>query len=116
MHTKHEGKEEGVVTMIISNGLFLIGKLAGGNKLLCDPRVFMVIEGGKRIQMSPLPGAPPFITLGNDRMGYIIPETEKNLLDLYYRVTHPEENQEKKIQLVQPRVSMGPEDAEIKLN
>ena len=90
MHTKHEGKkEEGVISMVVTNGLFIVGKMIGGNKL-CDPRVFLVIENGKKIQLSPLPSAPPFITIGSGYFHYAIPEHDRNLLDLYDRVTHPE--------------------------
>ena len=89
MHTKHERKhEEGVISMVVSNGLFIVGKLVGGSKLI-EPRVFLVIEGGKKIQLSPLPSNPPFITLGPDGFRYAIPETDRNVLDLYDRVTHP---------------------------
>ena len=89
MHTKHEGKkEEGVISMVVSNGLFIVGKLVGGNKLI-EPRIFQVIEGGKKIQLSPLPSTPPFITLESDGFRYAIPETDRNIPDLYDRVTHP---------------------------
>jgi hypothetical protein len=84
-------KEEGVVSMCITNGLFVIGKLIGGNKLT-DPRIFMVIDDGKRVQMSPLPGTPPFIAINPEALRYPMPETpeNKNILDLYDRVTHPQ--------------------------
>jgi hypothetical protein len=87
MHTKHEGKEE-VITMVLTGGLFIIGKLIGGNKLT-DPRVFDVIENGAKIQMRPLPGTPPFVTLGTDGLRYPVPESDKAMLELYDRVTHP---------------------------
>lgn len=91
MHTKYEGKEEGVITMVCIVGLFILGKLVGGNKLT-DPRIFSIIEEGRRIQMSPPPGTPPFIVLtGVDGFRYTMPETpeNKNILELYDRVTHP---------------------------
>ena len=53
MHTKHETKDEGIITMVCVSGIFIIGKLTG-TKLL-DPRIFSIIDDGKRIQMSPLP-------------------------------------------------------------
>jgi hypothetical protein len=81
-------KEEGVLTMVISGGLFLIGRLVGGNKLV-KPRVFQVIENGKRIQMSPLPGTPPFMRIGLETGSYAIPEREKEIHDLYERVANP---------------------------
>lgn len=88
MHTNHEGRETGVITMVCSGGMFIVGNLIGGNKLV-NPRLFMLIEDGKRIQMSPLPANPSFIILGNDGFRYVIPENERNILDLYDRVTHP---------------------------
>lgn len=94
MHTKHEGKEEGVITMVCVVGLFILGKLIGGNKLT-EPRIFSIIENGQRIQMSPLPGTPPFIVLtGVDGFRYTMPETSDNkgILELYDRVTHPQSN------------------------
>ena len=89
MHTKHEGKEVGTISMIITQGLFLIGNLVGGNKLL-EPRVFTFIEEGAKIQLSPLPSLPPFVTFGNEVIKYSVPEKDRNLLSLYDRVTHPQ--------------------------
>lgn len=91
MRTQHEGvKDE--VSMVVVSGLFLVGKLIGGNKLT-EPRVFQIIEQGKKIQMSPLPGNPPFVLVNNEGLRYTIPDTNinKNITELYYRVTHPEE-------------------------
>jgi len=81
-------KDEGVISMVITNGMFIMGKLIGGNKL-CLPRVFTFLEEGKRIQLSPLPAIPPFITIGNDAARYAVPETDRNLHELYQRVTNP---------------------------
>ena len=89
MHTKREVKEVGTITMVISQGLFLIGNLVGGNKLL-EPRVFVLIEDGAKMQLSPLPSTPPFVTFGNEVIRYPVPERDKNLLSLYDRVTHPQ--------------------------
>lgn len=85
-----EKKDEGVLAMVITSGLFIIGKLIGGNKLT-KPRVFMIIEDGKKIQMSPLPGTPPFLRIGLDVSSYTMPMTElnKNITDLYSKVTDP---------------------------
>jgi hypothetical protein len=92
MHTDHSKKEEGFIAMVISQGLFLVGRLVGGNKLI-EPRVFSIIENGAKIQMSPLPGTPPFVIIGNDGIRYPVPDNagNKNLLDLYGRVTHPQD-------------------------
>jgi hypothetical protein len=91
MHTKHEGKEAGVITMTLTGGLFILGKLISGNKLT-DPRIFNIIEDGKRIMLSPLPGTPPFITIGIDGLRYsiLLNDENKGLLDLYDQVTHPQ--------------------------
>jgi hypothetical protein len=52
--------------------------------------VFQVIENGKRIQMSPLPGTPPFMRIGLESGSYTMPEREKAIHDLYKQVTSPE--------------------------
>lgn len=80
-------KDEGVVTMCFTGGLFIIGRLFT-NKFL-DPRVFSVIENGAKIQMTTLPGEPSFIYLGNDGFTYPIPDKDKSMLGLYHGVTHP---------------------------
>lgn len=88
------------LTMVISNGLFIIGGMMGGNKLNF-PRVFQLApeldENGKPklvngipkmlINMSPLPGIPPYVRIGIDAVSYPIPEREKAIYDLYARVT-----------------------------
>ena len=88
MHTKHEGFESGPITMVCTSGLFIIGELIGGNKL-CKPRIFILIEDGRKMQMSTLPGNPTFLTLGADGFRYPLPETDKNIRELYIRVTTP---------------------------
>lgn len=88
MHTAHEGKQTGSITMVCISGIFIIGNLISGNKLI-NPRHFAIIEEGKRIQMSSLPGNPSWINIGSNGFRYLIPDTEKNILDLYDRVTHP---------------------------
>ena len=80
--------EEGTLTMVIASGMVLIGRMIGGNKLL-KPRTFEVIENGKRIQMSPLPGTPPFARIGMEVVSYAVPEREKTIIELYARVTGP---------------------------
>jgi hypothetical protein len=88
-------KDEGAITMVCLAGLFVVGKLYG-KTMLKDPRVFAIIENGARIQLSPLPGTPGMITIGDFALMYEIPKEDKNLQELYYRVTHPEEFAEKK--------------------
>ena len=113
MAEKISGKEEGVITMCIISGLFVIGKLVGGNKLI-DPRVFdmymeplfdkegkpILAENGQqkaeeRIRMRPLPGVPAFCTIGPESLRYSVTSETQNILSLYKRVTTPVE--EKKV-------------------
>ncbi len=84
-------KNEGVITMCVTGGLFVMGKLIGAR--LFAPRVFSVFDNGKQMKLEPLPANPITIVLRQDGFSYEIPSTEKNLLDLYYRVTHPPEQQ-----------------------
>lgn len=85
MHTKHD--KEGVITMVVTQGLFIMGVLTG-NKLI-GPRVFNYIDNGKQIQLAPLPSTPPFVYIGNDCIRYPVPEADKSLHALYDKVTHP---------------------------
>ena len=89
--SEEERIEGGIITMVVSGGLFILGKLIGENKL-CDPRVFQIIKNGAEMQLSPLPGTPSFIIVGLDGLKYPLPETQdnKNLFELYHRVTHPQ--------------------------
>jgi len=80
--------EEGTLTMVIASGMVLIGRMIGGNKLI-KPRVFEVIEDGKRIQLRPLPGTPPWMRIGMEAGSYPVPEREKTIIELYERVTSP---------------------------
>ena len=90
MHTDHKREpEEPKVTMCVVAGLFLVGKLVGGNKLM-NPRVFTLIEDGKRMQLSPLPALPPFVIVARMGLSYLIPETD-SLYKLYEKVTTPPE-------------------------
>jgi hypothetical protein len=101
--------KEGVVTMCITNGLFVIGKLVGGNKLV-DPRVFdlymeqLFDKAGKpllnpdgsprmeeRIRMRPLPGVPAYCIISQDALKYPVVNSVQNILPLYKRVTEPAE-------------------------
>jgi len=97
---------EGVVTMCISGGLWFIGKLVGGNKLIA-PRVFDMYEiklfdeknqpiidpqtreqkTEPRIRMQPFPGAPSYCLVGSDAVRYPVLTNIGNLLSLYVRVS-----------------------------
>lgn len=126
MAEKSEGNKEGVVTMCIISGLFIIGKLVGGNKLI-NPRVFdMYMEpffdsakkpvidpdtglqkAEERIRMRPLPGVPAFCTIGPDALRYPVATNVQNVLSLYTRVTEPPPPVEEKRILV-PGVAINP--------
>jgi hypothetical protein len=82
------GRDKCNITMICTSGIFIIGNLIGGNKLT-NPRLFTIIDDGKRIQMAPLPGNPAFLRLGMEGFSYPIPPTDKPILELYERVTRP---------------------------
>ena len=105
MRTQHEKKEEGTISMCLIGGLFIVGKLIGGNKIV-DPRVVTLFEepmrdsSGKvvpgldgrpvmtpKMRMSPLHGNPPYIISNRLSLVYPVPEHDKNTLDLYQRVT-----------------------------
>jgi hypothetical protein len=79
-----------ILTVCISSGLFLVGRLIGGNKLT-KPRIFSIIKEGREMQLSPLPGTPPFVRIESGGVYYTIPinDNNKSLYDLYERVTNP---------------------------
>lgn len=96
MHTDHKTEEKPKVTMCVVDGLFLVGKLSNGNKLM-NPRIFTLIDNGARMQLSPLPTQPSFISVHRMSLSYPIPEKEENLLALYEKVTTPEKVEAGKI-------------------
>jgi hypothetical protein len=83
-------EQAGVLTMVIINGIFMVGKMIGGNKLT-KPRIFSIIKDGKEIMMQPLPRTPTFIRIGIEACSYSVPDRmeNKNIFDLYERVTNP---------------------------
>ena len=90
---------KGIVYMVCTGGLFIIGKLNGSR--LSNPRVFQIIENGAKIQMSPLPGEPGFIILRDYGFSYEVAlntSNSSNILDLYYRVTHPQPQAPQQVQ------------------
>lgn len=90
MAIKTEGKsqEMEILHLILVNGLFLIGKLAGGNKLL-KPRIYTPLNDG-RIHMGPLPGTPVFLDIRNCAgVAPIRPDRNKDIYGLYAQVTDP---------------------------
>jgi len=90
MHTNHSKTEEPKVTMCVMDGLFIVGKLVGGNKLI-DPRIFSLIEGGNKMQLSPLPCLPTVIHIARMSLSYPIPVHDVNMLNLYRKVTTPQQ-------------------------
>jgi len=106
MVDKNKKEDAGVVTMCITGGLWLIGKLVGGNKLV-SPRVFDMYgeklydenrrpiidpRTGKqkeepRIRMQWLPGDPPYCIIGPEALRYPVLTDYGNLLPLYTRVS-----------------------------
>lgn len=58
--------------------------------MLKEPRVFNVIEGGTKFQLSFLPGAPAHVVLGNIGFRYPVPcWEENNILAFYDKLLHP---------------------------
>jgi hypothetical protein len=96
--------DEGVLTFVVDSGMFILGNLVGSNKLN-KPRVFQIIqnpdydstkpaegENSKTlIQLSPLPGTPPYLNVGSGVSRYPVPLKvwNKIITELYARVTNP---------------------------
>lgn len=103
-----EGKKDNALTMVVAGGVFLIGTLVGGNKLLL-PRVFTTFEEKEKhpetgadimipkIRMEPLPGIPPFVILKGDGFTYPVPEVDIFIYRLYRQVTTPVEGADRVI-------------------
>ncbi len=75
------------LTMVV-NGIFMVGELKGNQLLL--PRVFSIIEDGKKIQLQALPFVPLSITLTGGYTHYPIQPDQRNLIELWEKVTDPE--------------------------
>ena len=111
-----EKNEEGILTMCITNGMFVIGKLLGGGNKMIQPRVFDMLEEDyvdpetktikKRpiIRMQPLPGLPHFCYISPDALKYPVTTNVGNLMSLYKQVTTSEEekSREEKSRIVLP--------------
>jgi hypothetical protein len=76
------------LSMIVTQGLFLVGERTG-DRLLKNPRVMTLMDEGKKMQLTPLPGLPPQVTFPDSSMRYIVPEREKPMYELYAQVTSP---------------------------
>jgi hypothetical protein len=78
--------------MLIQGNFWFVGRLTG-NKLM-QPRIYRIIQDPQNknqqlIQLEPLPHFPPFLN-ASGCISYPILLREKNLIDLYARVTSPE--------------------------
>lgn len=100
--------DPGKLTMVLLNsGLFVVGMLVGGNKLV-NPRLFTVFEEPsfdkdgtllmdpqtgrqksiQKMKMEPFPGLPPFMRIVNEPT-YPISPAASSLCALYEHVTTP---------------------------
>lgn len=77
-----------VLTLVITQGLFVMGKMTPDGRLE-KPRILTFLENGKRVQLSPLPGIPKYLYIGVGNPFYSIPARDKSLYDLYRQVTAP---------------------------
>lgn len=79
-------KDEGVVTMCLISGIFVIGTLEG-EAFLRFPRIWHLINNGKDQQMFPLPGIPLSVNIPSGTFHYPIPREDTKMYDLYEKVT-----------------------------
>lgn len=88
-----------LLTVAVLPGMFLLGTIHPGELVerLHNPRILTLLQGGKQIQLAPLPGTPPCVELSNTVATYEMPLREKQIYDLYAQVTdrkvdpnHPE--------------------------
>ena len=96
-------EDRAVTTMVCVGGIFIVGGMMGGNKLI-SPRLYTIFDDKEpdplnpgryrsvqKQQMSPLPGNPPFVIVGQDGFRYAVPEADVAMHELYRRVTKPME-------------------------
>lgn len=83
------------LTVVIGNGVMLLGRLDGKDgKKLFNPRVMTLedkVVDGKvipQIHLAALPLLPPFVILNSYFGTFPIPSREKEVIELYERVTH----------------------------
>ena len=84
-----------MLTMVVVNGFFLVGKLEGLSLHL--PRIYSLIEEQDEAtrkmvpkhKLAALPTIPLFITLTAGFFSYPIPLEEIGLIELWERVTNP---------------------------
>ena len=74
--------------MVVTQGLFLIGEIQDKN-VIKNPRVLTILEEGKKIQMTPLPGLPARAQFPDTALRYKIPMREDGIYNLYAQVTAP---------------------------
>jgi hypothetical protein len=76
----------------IIESMFIIGNV--NEDVIHNPRIFMLIDGGKRVQMSALLGNPTSIRLLPNIVTYDVNEDDKATIELYNRVTTPQLKEE----------------------
>ena len=81
------------LSMVIQGPFWLVGKLEGGK--VFQPRIYRIIDdpkqqGQKLIQLEPFPHFPPYVAVGPGALSYPILDRERNLIELYEKVTSPE--------------------------
>lgn len=106
--------EKEVVTMCITNGVWILGRLFAGGPKLLEPRLFKMFEVQKKekvgendgkpvfkylyyndgepimeekINLKPMPSIPAFINVPPGAVTYPITSEEMNVLGLYKRTT-----------------------------
>lgn len=86
--------DDGPLSVCFFPGLFVVGRFEkrgnfhpGMVDRLHNPRAFAFLDGGQRIQLTPLPGNPTVIELGNAVLVYPVSQEDVNLIELYRRVT-----------------------------
>lgn len=98
------------LSMCVSNGLWMVGRFNKDKRVMELPRRFELSNDGKEITLSALPFVPPSVNVGMDCIIYPIPETEKQLIGLWERVTDPElirQAQEREANTAGPRIVTG---------
>ena len=83
---------EGILTMVLSNGLTLVGitRETGGEELaVFNPRIWMLHDNNKKMTLSFMPGNPP-VAYVRPSVYWPVPEWDRALYDLYLQATSPE--------------------------
>jgi len=81
-----EDEEKGELVIMVTQGMFIVGTATGAGRLE-KPRVLTILDKGKQMQLTPLPGIPGEIFAPRDTISYVIPAHDKGIKSLYERVT-----------------------------